>query len=56
MLKPFLLRIERIYIRKLEYIGDRNGRSINKEIRQVLVKYVEQFEHKYGKIEMDDKD
>lgn len=56
MLKPFLIRIERKYIKKLAYIGARNGRSINMEIRQVLIKYIDNFEHKYEKIEVDDKD
>lgn len=52
-LPTFPLRIERVIIKKLKYIATGSGRSINKEIRNILLRYIEQYETKHGKIKID---
>ncbi|WP_094603430.1 hypothetical protein SPSIL_014780 [Sporomusa silvacetica DSM 10669] len=38
---------------KMEYIAFKNGRSLNKEVIQLLNRYIEQFEKRNGEILFD---
>ena len=46
----FGLRVDPALMKKLKYIASYNGRSANKEIEQLIIKHVQQFEKKNGKI------
>lgn len=49
--KPFFsLRIPVELMDKLKYIADYNGRSANKEIEQLVIKHVRDFEKENGQI------
>ncbi|PWT40845.1 hypothetical protein DKZ34_04705 [Limosilactobacillus reuteri] len=49
--KPFFsLRIPVELMDKLKYIADYNGRSANKEIEQLIIKHVNNFEKENGPI------
>lgn len=37
---------------KLKFVADYNGRSMSKEIEQLVIKHVEQFEKEYGPIDV----
>ena len=39
---------------KLKYIADRNGRSANKEIEQLILRHIEAWEKAHGPILFDD--
>lgn len=47
----FGLRVPRELLDKLKYIADYNGRSANKEIEQLIIKHVNDFEKENGPIE-----
>ncbi|CPS26434.1 Arc family DNA-binding protein [Lactobacillus crispatus] len=49
-LPMFGLRVDPALMKKLKYIASYNGRSANKEIEQLIIKHVQQFEKKNGKI------
>lgn len=46
------LRLEEDAKVKLEYIAYRHGRSANKEIGNLLLRYIDQFEKKHGLIDV----
>lgn len=46
----FTMRIHPVIMEKMKYIAKNNGRSLNKEIEQILKWVVEDYEHKYGRI------
>ena len=46
----FTLRIHPLIMKKLKVIADHNGRSVNKEIEQILKWIIDDFENKCGKI------
>lgn len=48
----FGLRVPRELLTKLKYIADYNGRSANKEIEQLIIKHVAQFEQSNGPIDV----
>ncbi len=48
------LRIPAEIMDKLKYIADRNGRSANKEIEQLIIKHIESWEKSHGPILFDD--
>ncbi|NCD08008.1 MAG: Arc family DNA-binding protein [Negativicutes bacterium] len=50
----FTLRIHPIILKKLKIIADNNGRSVNREIEQILKWIVDDYENKCGKIKIDD--
>ena len=50
----YALRIPTETMDKLKYIADRNGRSANKEIEQLILKHVADWEKKNGIIKFDD--
>lgn len=45
------VRIEDDLKEKLKYIADYNGRSMNKEIEQLIIRHVRQFEKDNGTID-----
>lgn len=45
------LRLDGELHRKLRYISEYDGRSINGEVIYLIRRYIEQFEKKHGKIE-----
>lgn len=48
----FGLRVPRELLTKLKFIADYDGRSANKEIEQLVIKHVEQFEKEHGPIDV----
>ncbi len=46
----FTLRIHPIIMNKLKHIAKNNGRSVNKEIEQILKWVVDDYERKCGRI------
>lgn len=46
----FTMRIHPIIMNKMKHIAKNNGRSLNKEIEQILKWVVEDYERKYGKV------
>ena len=46
----FTLRIHPIIMNKIKNIAKNNGRSVNKEIEQILKWVVDDYERKYGRI------
>lgn len=53
-LPQYVLRIPRERMDKLKYIADRNGRSANKEIEQLIIRHIEAWEKTHGEITFDD--
>lgn len=53
-LPQYGLRIPSKTMDKLKYIADRNGRSANKEIEQLILKHIEEWEQSHGPILFDD--
>ena len=51
---PYSLRILSQAMDKLKYIADRNGRSANKEIEQLILRHIEAWEKAHGPILFDD--
>ncbi len=49
----YALRIPSETMDKLKYIAERNGRSANKEIEQLILKHIERFESENGPISLD---
>lgn len=47
------LRIDDDLKEKMKYVADYNGRSLNKEIEQVMKKAVASFEQTHGEIKLD---
>jgi hypothetical protein len=52
----FTLRVHPILMQKLKHIAKNNGRSINKEIEQILKWVVEDYELKCGRIVLSDEE
>ena len=52
-LPHYALRIPVPLMDKLKYIAQRNGRSANKEIEQLIIKHVSEFERLHGEIDND---
>ena len=53
-LPQYALRIPTPTMDKLKYIAERHGRSANKEIEQLIIKYIKEYEKSYGEIEKED--
>ena len=47
---PYPLRIESKLMEKFKVIARRNGRSVNKEIEQIIISYVASYEKEHGEI------
>ena len=52
----FTLRIHPLVMAKMKYIAETNGRSVNKEIEQILKWVIDDFENKRGRIHIDEAD
>ncbi len=50
------LRIPEEVMDKLKYIAGHNGRSANKEIEQLILAHIADYEHHNGKIILEDSD
>ena len=50
----FTLKIDPNYLDKMKYIANENGRSTNKEIEQLIIRYIKEYEKTYGEIEKED--
>ena len=48
----FTLRIHPIVMNKMKHIAKNNGRSVNKEIEQILKWVIDDYERKCGRIEL----
>lgn len=46
------LRIPKELKQKMKYVAEYNGRSLNKEIEQIMKKYIHDFENKNGIIDL----
>lgn len=46
----FTMRIHPIIMNKMKHIAKNNGRSLNKEIEQILKWVIDDYERKYGKV------
>lgn len=53
-LPHYALRIPSDIMDKLKYIAERSGRSANKEIEQLIIKHIADFEAAKGPITHDD--
>ena len=53
-LPHYALRIPTDTMDKLKYIAERNGRSANKEIEQLILTHIENWESAHGTIDFDD--
>jgi predicted DNA-binding protein len=53
-LPHFAIRIPKELIGKLSYIARENGRSANKEIEQLIIKHVKDFEERFFEITPED--
>lgn len=50
----FTLRIHPIVMEKMRFIANYNGRSVNKEIEQILKWVIEDFENNRGRIKLEE--
>ena len=53
-LPQYALRIPSETMDKLKYIAEWNGRSANKEIEQLILKHIREWEKENGEIKFDD--
>lgn len=53
-LPHYALRISTSIMNKLKVIAVENGRSANKEIEQLIIKHIREYEDTYGEITDDD--
>ena len=51
----FSLRIHPVIMEKMKYIAKNNGRSLNKEIEQILKWVADDYERKCGSIDLTNK-
>ena len=49
----YALRIPTETMNKLKYIAEYNGRSANKEIEQLIISHIHEFENQNGEIFLD---
>jgi plasmid stability protein len=47
------VRLEGTLKKKLRKISRKNGRSVSKEVEQILIKHIESYEKKFGEIKID---
>lgn len=52
----YTMRIDKTLYQKFRYIAEYSGRSVNKEIEQMLKRRVEKFEKEHEEIILDKKD
>lgn len=51
-LPRYTLRIPQIYLDKIKYIAEENGRSANKEIELMIKQRIKDYESENGKINL----
>lgn len=49
---PYPLRVERAILEKFKVIAKSNGRSVNKEIEQMMIAAVSAYEKEHGEIKV----
>lgn len=49
---PYPLRVERLILEKFKTIAKANGRSVNKEIEQIMIAAVAAYEKEHGEIKV----
>lgn len=52
-LPRYTLRIPQIYLDKIKYIAEENGRSANKEIELMIKSRIKEYESENGSIDFD---
>lgn len=50
----FTMRVHPVIMKKMKYIAKQNGRSINREIEQILKWVITDYENKYGRIKVEE--
>lgn len=50
----FTMRVHPVIMKKMKYIAKQNGRSINREIEQILKWVITDYENKYGRIKIEE--
>lgn len=50
------IRIPRETLEKLKYVADYNGRTANKEVEFIAVRYISEFEKEHGVIQIQETD
>ncbi len=53
-LPRYTLRIPQIYLEKIHYIAEENGRSTNKELELMIKQRIKEYEEKNGTIQTSD--
>lgn len=53
-LPRYTLRISRDLLDKIHYIAEYNGRTVNKELQQLIKQKINNFEAKHGTIELEE--
>lgn len=53
-LPRYTLRIPQIYLEKIHYIAEENGRSTNKELEIMIKQRIKEYEEKNGTIQTSD--
>ena len=51
-LPRYTLRIPQIYLDKIRYIAEENGRSANKEIELMIKQRIKSYEEEFGAIDV----
>jgi len=51
---PYPLRVDKTIMDKFKVIAAANGRSVNKEIEQLILRHIEAWEKEHGTITFDD--
>ena len=51
---PYPLRIDKVLMEKFKFIAKNHGRSVNKEIEQLINSCVKSYEQEYGPIDLPD--
>lgn len=52
-LPRYTMRISRVLLDKLGYVAEYEGRTVNKQLEQLVKKCVLQFEEEHGKIDIE---
>lgn len=50
----FTMRVHPVIMQKMKFIAKQNGRSINREIEQILKWVITDYENKYGRIKVEE--
>jgi hypothetical protein len=53
-LPRYTLRIDQVYLDKIRYIAEENGRSANREIELMIKRRIKNYEEEHGEISLND--